>query len=249
MSTNERLLSTAFGLEQNPALEFMDGQFRFRMVNLEGAVVERCISSEAVREAFSGIPVDSGWLPPGIVRWGNGKLGEWCVAFVPPAPHLLEFTKDPGANSDWKEHADVTRVEVWLPGLVFFGLSNQYYIWAVKTETLKPHNEIYRCPLPNVEETGLICWGPYNPPRCTTKSISEAFKLFINSTFNNHRADGKSKRFREDVRLMLTELAAAGGPYPVDDLMRQVPRVGISLDTAIREYFETGCIRTNEQAQ
>jgi len=259
MSTNERLLSTAFGLDQNPALEFMDGQFRFRMVNLEGAVIERCISSEAVREAFSGIPVDSGWLPPGIVRWGNGKLGEWCVAFIPSAVHEIEMTRELTAEDRERDTergrmaadnaAAISRVRVALPGLVFFGLSNQYYIWAVKTETLKPHNEIYRCPLPNVEETGLICWGPYNPPRCTTKSISEAFKLFINSTFNNHRADGKSKRFREDVRLMLTELAAAGGPYPVDDLMRQVPRVGIALDTAIREYFETGCIRTHEQAQ
>jgi hypothetical protein len=247
MSTNERLLGASFSPNQNPALEFMDGQFRLRMVNLQGAIIERFISSAAVIEAFSFIPVDSGWLRPEIVRWGNGKLGQWCVAFIPPGAHELELTQEPGSNTAWKETENVIRISAPLPGLVFFGLSNQYYIWAVKTETLKPHHEIYRCPLPNVEETGKICWGPYNPPHCTPKTIFDAFDLFIRSTFNNHRADGKSKMHRDDVRITL-RTAAAMMPvaYPVDDLMRQVPHVGLALDTAIREFFETGTVRTNE---
>lgn len=246
MSTNERLLAPAYGQDVNPRLEFMDGQFMFRSVNMEGAVVERLISSASVREAFSGIPIDSGWLQPEIARWGNGRLGEWCVAFIPPGFHEIELTQEPGLNTEWKETANVSRVAVPLPGLVLFGISNLYHIWAVKTKTLKSSHEIYRCPLPNVEETGLICWGPYNPPRCSAKTILEAFDLFIKSTFNNHRADGKSKRYREDVRLMLREVAAGNEPYPVNDLMRQVPHVGLVLDTAIRGFFETGSIKTHE---
>jgi E2/UBC family protein D len=245
MTTEERLLKPAYGPDVNPRLEFRDGQFLFRTVNLEGAVVERFISSAAAREAFSGIPIDSGWLPPEIVRWGNGKLGEWCIAYIPPRVHELELTQEPGLNSEWKETANITRLPVPLPGLVFFGLSNLYHIWAVKTVELIPSHEIYRCPLPNVEETGLICWGPYRPPRCTAKSIFDAFDLFIKSTFNNHRADGKSHKYREDVRLMLREVAGTK-PYPVNDLMRQVPRVGIGLDTAIRQFFETGCVISHE---
>lgn len=251
MSSNERLLGTQYGPGNNPILEFMDGQFRFRMTNLEGAIIERFIASEAVREAFTGIPIDSGWLRPEIVRWGHGKLGEWCVAFIPPAVHELELTTEPGLNTKWEETANVDRIRAPLPGLVFFGLSNIYHVWAVKTAVLNPHYEIYRCPLPNVEESGKICWGPYNPPRCTAKTIFEAFDLFIKSTFNNHRANGKSKRYRDDVRMILRELANAPLPaaewcYPVTDLMRQVPHVGLVLDTAIRRFFETGCVQSHE---
>lgn len=238
MSRNEnRLLAPVYGVNTNPRLEFMDGQFLFSSTNLEGGKVERLISSAAAREAFTGIPIDSGWLRPEIVRWGNGKLGEWCVAFLPPGLHELELTQE-GAES-----ANVIRITTPLPGLVFFGLSNQYYIWAVKTDTLKPSHEIYRCPLPNVEETGLICWGPFKPPRISSTAIFEAFELFIKSTFNNHRANGKSKRCRDDVRVVLREQAASPRPcsYPVQDLMRQ-EQDGITLDSIIRRYFESGCM-------
>jgi len=44
---------------------------------------------------------------------------------------------------------DVDRITTPMPGLVFLGMSNQYFIWAVKTERLDPYQEIYRCPLPN----------------------------------------------------------------------------------------------------
>jgi hypothetical protein len=214
----------------------MDGQFLFSSTNIEGGKVERLISSAAAREAFSGIPIDSGWLRPEIVRWGNGKLGEWCIAFVPPGLHELELTKEPEQT--------VSRITTPLPGLVFFGLSNQYFIWAVKTETLKPSHTIYRCPLPNVEETGAICWGPFKPPHVSATAIFEAFDLFIKSTFNNHRANGKSKRCRDDVRIVLREQAASPRPcsYPVQDLVR-FNEDGVTLDTVIHRYFGSGCVK------
>ena len=242
--SERRLLRPACGERTNPRLIFADGQFLFSSTNLEGGLVERFLSNEAVREAFSGIPVDSGWLRPEIARWGNGRLGEWAVAFMPPQVYELELTRESATDTGWKLETNLDHIRAPLPGLVLFGHSNQYFIWAVKTDKLDPYQEIYRCPLPNVEASGLICWGPFKPPRATATSIFEAFELFSKSTFNNHRCNGKSKREREDVRVLLRELStqhsALGTQFPVRDLMRQVDHVGATLDAAIRSYFENG---------
>jgi hypothetical protein len=129
-----------------------------------------------------------------------------------------------------------------LPGLVFFGISNQYFTWAVKTEKLLPFHEIYRCPLPNVMEDASICWGLLKPPQAKASTIFDAFKLFMTSTFNNHMASGKSKRSQDDVRIVLKDMSRAPEPahYPVADLKRQVDVTGVTLDQAIRHYFEHG---------
>ncbi|HEX8708847.1 MAG TPA: hypothetical protein VF723_11435 [Pyrinomonadaceae bacterium] len=232
-----RLYGATQSASNNPTIEFRDGQFLFRKTNLEGGLVERFISSAAVREAFSGIPIDSGWLKPEIVRWGDGRLGQWAVLFIPPGRHLLEITND-GSGRPFA----VERIKTPLPGMVFFGLSNRYYAWAVKTETLEPYQEIYRCPLPNVMQDASICWGLLKPPMATPATIFEAWKLFITSTFNNHAASGKSRRCREDVRIVLKDMSRAPEPahYPVNDLVRQVDRTGVTLDQAVRRFFEEG---------
>jgi len=257
MTPQERLLSPIQNTTEFPRLEFREGQFMFSMMNHEGGRVERFVSAAAVKQAFAEIPIDSGWVDQRIVRWGNGKMGEWCVAFFAPAVYELELTRENAGQADTPYSLNVTvdHVRTPLPGLVFFGIQGEYYIWAVKTDALNAHHEIYRCPLPNVEADGKICWGPFKPPRCSAKSIFEAFELFIKSTFNNHRANGKSKAQREDVRLMLhaLDITATGHhltnspsfvpkpyKYPVDDLMRQVEHAGVTLDAAIRGFFETG---------
>lgn len=252
---------------ENPRVEFRDGQFLFRMMNQEGGVQESFKSHASVREAFSGIAIDSGWLRPEIVRWGDGRIGEWAVAFIPPGVHELELTKETVGSQQEQEAGElpqaaapvvassIDRIKTLLPGLVFFGLGNRYFVWAVKTPQINPYHEVYRCPLPNVEANALICWGPLKPPRATARTIFDAFDLFIKSTFNNHRCEGKSNKYRDDVRLMLRLLGQAHRAdehaiqetrldlkldYPVDDLMRQVKHTGLTLDNAMREYFETG---------
>jgi hypothetical protein len=228
----------------------------FSMTNHEGGRVERFISIAAVKEAFTGVPIDSGWLDPRIVRWQTGRFGESCVAFFPPQVYELELTRENAGEADtpYTLNVSVDHVRTPLPGLVFFGVQAEYYIWASKSPELNPHFEIYRCPLPNVEVDGKICWGPFKPPRCSAKAIFEAFELFIKSTFNNHRANGKSKAQREDVRLMLRETAKEwADPEPssrharaifywTDDLIRQVEHTGVTLDKAIRGFFETGAM-------
>jgi hypothetical protein len=223
----------------------------FTMNTQGGTKIEKLISYEALREAASRIPVESGWLPAEVVRWGHGgRLGEWVVAWIAPARYVLELTEGvPGPDEK------VIRVTAPLPGLVLLGGGTDYWIWAQKAERLEVHHELFRCPLPNVMQDAKICWGEVKPPIASPRSIMKAFDVFIKSTFNNHAAPGKSKRYPDDVRELLRELARDNcgyycaedvghvdhrGPaevYPVDDLVRAVDKTGVTLDQLMRVFL------------
>lgn len=230
---SKNLLTPIHNAQVNPVLEFRDGQCLFRMVNLEGGTHERLISFAAVREACTGIPVDSGWLAPEICRWGTGRNGDWAIASIPPGVHELELmVGTPGKET-------LERIRVPLPGIVFFGIAVKYWVFASKTGTLHPEHTIFRAPLPNVMQDASVCWGLHKPPLASARTILQAWRLFISSTFNHHAANGKSKKNREDVREVLRELAADGTEYPVDDLVRYDEK-GSTLDHLIRAFMQSG---------
>jgi hypothetical protein len=240
---NEALLVPVQSPTVNPYVEFRDGQYMFCETNMGGGLEEKFVSDAAVREAFSKIPVDTGWFNheaagPAVCRWGDGKRGEWAVLYVPPACHALEITND-GSGQPYA----VERVTAPLPALAFIGAGTHYFAFAMKTPRLDPHQELYRCPLPNVMQDGSVCWGLLRQPRADPRTIFDAWRLFATSTFNNHMANAKSKAQRADVRVRLKEMARAPQPvvYPGEDLMRQ-SEDGSTLDGAIRGYFETGAM-------
>src|ERR1043166_8845509 len=89
---SEDLLGPVMAGAKRPGLDFSQGQCCFRMASVAGTVSERMISAAAVCEAATGIRIDSGWFGPEVVRNGNGRAGEWAVAFIPPGRHELELT-------------------------------------------------------------------------------------------------------------------------------------------------------------
>ncbi|HEX8773731.1 MAG TPA: hypothetical protein VF735_08970 [Pyrinomonadaceae bacterium] len=221
----------------NPMIEIADGQYLVRFTNQQGCVQEKFVAPEAIVEAFANVPIDTGWLPPEIRRTGRHRGLEWALAFMPPRRYTLEVSRE-GADG---QQSQVDRLTIPLPGLVCFGIKVDYFVWAVKTDHLEPYHEIYRAPLSNLYQDGRVCWGDLQPPRSSPLALLQAFNLFMGTTFNNHLAKGRSKREGQDVRVMLRELSSAGcDRYPVDDLMRQVRDVGVTLDKAIRVFFETG---------
>jgi hypothetical protein len=225
----------------NPTIEIANGQFLFRAVGEQGQVIEQFRSAAAVREAFTGIPVDTGWLAPnlhcgGVVRWGVFRGVEWAVMYLPPAVHNLELTEHDGTPEEV-----TSRVNAPLPGMVWCGFGTQYFAFAVKTPHLDPGQELYRAPLPNVMQDGSVCWGLSKQPQATGKGIGEAWALFAyRTTFNNHVVNAKSKREPDDCRRLLRALAASGEAYPADDLRRQDAEHGTTLNKAIEGFFETG---------
>lgn len=242
---NKELLRPDFD-KLNPVLEFGDGQCRLRMQTEGGTVQERLISAASIREAATHIPIDSGWMPSEVVRWGNRRGMDWCVAIIPASKRRLELTQGTPGVDETIEH-----IVAPLPGFTLFGAGTTYFIWALDGE-FSPKQQIYRCPLPNVyvinqrfdkelHMAGEICWGPLKPPVCSPRTILRAWDLFINSTFNNHGPHGKCKSQEEDVRVLLRELAVSEAEnFPLDELIPQVDEHSFTVDGTIRSFFEDG---------
>jgi PRTRC genetic system protein B len=194
------------------------------------AVTTKILTPSVVRAAFLDEPLDTGFLPPSVVRSGTTMQGAFCVAFYPPAPHTLRVTCD-------NKEATLT---VPLPGMVFAGRGTSYWVWAVPGPTFSPDLQVYEPPLPNVYPQQHICWGSNSPPLASPATIDQAWQLFLASTFNGDLARHKSTSCPEDVRVLLRRLATKRAKtFPPGELVayRQDYRIEQAIDARI---FEKG---------
>ena len=174
------------------------------------------LAPESVRTAFSRIPVDSGWLPPEVRRWGHTPSGAFAVTLIPAQKHTLRLINTWG---DRFPRRHILKVEVPLPAMVFTGIGRRYAVLAC-TEEPTPEAPAYLAPLPNVGRDGAICFGDNHPPSATPGAMAQAWKVFMNSPFNNHLIGGASRQYPNDVREQLLALAEQGADaYPSADLM------------------------------
>lgn len=230
-------------------LYLLDGQYVYQSQHEDGSIHYKFLSAQAVRLAFSHEPVDSGWLPPQLCRWGYAGAGQWAVMFIPPARHSLWLTRPASTSDEGQQLIQnepgrgelVAGVPVPLPGLVFAGVGQHYYLWAVKTRGFNPEGIAYQAPLPNVYPDGRICWGTNQVGSVTAQSLTEAWKLFISSPFNSHLATGKSKVYPENVLPRLEKLGATSRKsYPVSDLLplrNQWEREGWMVDRLVERLI------------
>lgn len=174
------------------------------------------LSSATLRNAFSGVAIDSGWLDPSVIRWCSKPSGDWAVKFLAPALYKLDCN-------------ELGILTVPLPAMVFAGRGTKYWVWALKTQKFNPDARLFNAPLPNVyQRNGDICWGSNRPPACNPQSINTAWNMFIASPFSNHLADGKSQCYDQDIRVQLLALhTKKAKKYPVSDLkaLQQNPTV------------------------
>jgi hypothetical protein len=191
--------------EISAELLFLNGEqylFHYKQGNADKY---KFVSPTSVRAAFSHTPIDSGWLKPGIQRWGTGPKGDWVVLFIPPQKHQIDLS-------------ELGKIIVPLPALVFAGIKQDYRVWAINSKEFSPDAIALNAPLPNVNpHSSFICWGALKPPLAGTQTIHTAWEMFINSPFTSHWADGKSLRKPEDVRKTL--LTISSRKYPASDLV------------------------------
>ncbi|MDB9322364.1 hypothetical protein PN483_10535 [Nodularia spumigena CS-591/04] len=191
-------------------LLFLDGIYilHHRYQENPDAHVYKFISPAALRTAFSHEPIDTGWMEPGIVRWGTGSTDTYLVKFIPPAIYTINC----------EQLGDLT---VTLPAMVFAGKKFKYWVWAIKDKEFTPQAPAFHVPLPNIYSSGQVCWGVNEPPAANSVSINQAWKLFISSVFTNHFTINKSHKYRKDVRQQLLKLHKRyrRSTYPVSDLM------------------------------
>ena len=168
-----------------------------------------------VRAAFSTVAIDSGYLPPNVLRLGLNEGVQWMAVYVPPAPYQLALV-------DGGERAQVIRVE--LPGMVLAGRGNQYWIWAVKERDITANTPVFHVPLPNVGADGTMCFGSNAAPVVGGPTILQALHLFLDSPFNNHWAMGKSRVHPGDIRDRLRAIAELDtSVFPEDELLPITP--------------------------
>jgi hypothetical protein len=198
----------------------MGGQYV--LYSCQGSEVRvKPISDEALRGAFVGEPVDSGWLAEGVKRWGSGPSGTFIVKYVPPGIQTIYITLD--------GERDPASCRLPLPGLVFAGVNSSptiaqggggatsYYVWAL-CEKFGPAAKLYHAPFPNVYPDGRVCFGDVHVPEVSWKTIDRSWSLFLESRFTFSMVAGKSVRHSEDVRKMLLACRDLS-LYPTEDLL------------------------------
>ncbi len=207
-------------------LYLLDGQYLYQSQAEDGSIRYKFLSPQAVRLAFSHEPVDSGWLNPGICRWGYNRLGQWAIMFIPPAVHTLwlptawVISNMPGPVESPGTGEGLLAAQVPLPGLIFAGAGRHYYLWAVKSREFNSKLTLFHAPLPNVYENGQICWGSNQVGPVTPQNLKEIWQLFISSPFNTHLSASKSKRYGTNILDQLANLwNKKRKTYPVNDLL------------------------------
>lgn len=190
------------------------------------------LAADAVRAAFHPMPIDSGWMPPGTLRFGCDATGTRYVAISIRAKvcPLTIIDNDRGSVT----------LDIPLPGFIFTGCGRSYWIWAVKDEEITPQTRTYHAPLSNVGGNGGICFGANSPPEASASTIAEAYHLFLDSPFNGHLANNKSRKHPGDIRYLLQDLAQAEA-FPFDDLLpiatREHPTQAVTLDTLLKQVL------------
>jgi len=192
----------------------------------------KLLQASAVRTAFHQMPMDSGFLPPGTLRFGCDATGtRWLSIFIPPARCTLSIIDN---------DLGTVLVAVPLPGFIFTGCGRNYWIWTVKDAQITPETPLYHAPLSNVGASGSICFGANRPPEADGSTIQEAFHLFLDSPFNGHLANNKSRKYQGDVRYLLQELGSQKA-FPYDDLFplatKEHPTKALTLDILLKHII------------
>ena len=119
-------------------------------------------------------------------------------------------------------------LRVPLPGLVMIrttaaGRSPHYEVYAVKHRPGSLDTPLFHAPLPNVFNSGAICWGTVPRLSDTTlvsTTLASDWTMLLGSAFGDHAVSGKSKREPNDIRKLLIALEAKKArAYPKGDLI------------------------------
>jgi len=164
----------------------------------------------AVAQALNGFDIDSGLLPENVLFWQRREGVERVAIWLPPQvwwPVRIETRQETVA---WR---------VPLPGLVLVGYRKYYQLFAVADEGRPgPESELFAAPCPNV--SGQVCVGNAPFPVAGASTMGEAVQVFFESGFNAHLANGKSRKYPDDITRMwrvLNRIKAA--EYPLADLV------------------------------
>lgn len=112
-----------------------------------------------------------------------------------------------------------TLLTIPMPPLVLaFRYSGALAVMALG-ENVRPSSDarLYHAPLPNLGLAGGVCLGSTAVGDFDPLEEAVPWDAFWGSAFSGHQVAGKSRRYPEDVRLLLLELDGKE-TFPIDDL-------------------------------
>ena len=123
-----------------------------------------------------------------------------------------------------------------MPGLLFLGYGTRYYVWAYKLWKYAA-TKLFKAPLANVYPDGAICFGNVHPRVAHGNTIANSWRLFWDSNFSDHLANGKSNAHPDNILPFLAKLhSTEAQDYPLDDL----EPAHLSIAAIIRQLMESG---------
>jgi len=107
-----------------------------------------------------------------------------------------------------------TALRIPLPPLLMIRTTSEdrnpnYAVYAVKRKPRSLAVALFQAPLPNVFNSGSICWGTVqrvSDVALSGASLTEDWAMLLGSPFGDHACSGKSKSHRSDIRQKLIEL-------------------------------------------
>jgi hypothetical protein len=171
------------------------------------------VSNESLIEAFKSENFDTGWLQPGILRWGEVKKAKWGIVYQPPKIH--KFTIAEGKQEK--------NYKIPLPGLIFICSDREMKIGAVKENPYTISHpgkiELFIPPLPNVNTYLSTCLGGVElEPIKSGNNLINNVNHFFESRFNAHLSAHRSKKNPDCIINLYDELKNQKD-YPLDDLI------------------------------
>jgi PRTRC genetic system protein B len=209
---NGGLLAQALSEQPALTLTFYSFGILLRKATEQG-MVEYPVAAEQVAQALSA-----------RLRFTTGLLTDdvLLVASEGVKQTIIGYRKPQKTGIFLEGSSEALRVP--LPGMVILrttrGSAPEYQVFAVKTRPTALETPLYHVPLPNVFTHGAVCWGTVRLPAGGSAALAEDWNTLLGTSFGNHAVGGKSKRYPQDVRRLLLELAADNKRvYPKSDLL------------------------------
>ena len=162
------------------------------------------------------VTFDTGLLDPSILTMRQDGAKQTVVGF-----------RKRCKTGIWLEGSE-TALRLPLPDLVMIrttidNKSPEYKVYAVKGRPTTLDAELFNCPLPNVFNSGSICWGTVKQVGADglkSNSLQADWSMLLGSPFGDHACHNKSKSEPSDIRKVLIALEKRNARvYPRRDLI------------------------------
>lgn len=221
-------LQSAMTEQPNLQLSFYSFGVILRKITENGGICEYPVEPDDIAHALSAKTVfTTGLLSDDVLLVQQTGIQQTVVSF-----------RRRQRTGIWLEGSD-DPLRVPLPDLVLIrttinGQAPSFTLFAVKGRPQAWNTPLYYPPLPNVFDSGNICWGNIQMRTGALQGTSLAadWQTLFGTRFGSHAVRNKSRTYREDVRQML--LALHSNPrrrvYPPSELLSAHKTLGKVLN-------------------